>query len=142
MMVAIRPRCKASRPWLLRRTPAVQRSALVAKEWEQRGFGKERHQGYGALAEFSICSILAATEQRFLQMADTPNRRIVMRHLEDTGEIAVARWLARFTDETRPAPMSARWEDKPPMAAQRASVAVLEFPNVFVTKSTSRCDGP
>src|SRR6516165_7787888 len=57
----------------------------------------------------SACSILATAEQRFLQMADTPNRRIVMRHLEDTGEIAVARWLARFTDETRPAPMAARW---------------------------------
>jgi hypothetical protein len=33
---------------------------------------------------------------RELQMADTPNRRIVMRHLEDTREIAVARWLARW----------------------------------------------
>ena len=37
--------------------------SVSRKGWEQRGFGKERHQGYGALAEFSMlnpCHGLAA----------------------------------------------------------------------------------
>jgi hypothetical protein len=86
-MVAIRPRCKASRPWLLRHGS----SAASVKNGTR----------VTAHLPNSACSILATAKQQFYKW---PTRRIggsLCATLKIPARLRCA-WLARFKDETRP----------------------------------------